>query len=160
MKLVLSNAIPRDTIVLGKYLGGMLSLFPIVFVSLIVALLMALSSGVAAFDGNDIAHVVLIFGVSLLYVSTWYLLGLLLSVWTKTAATTLILSMFIWVLLTSVHSNVVAFAVEKFPPYQSKPEAMFLQSAFDVWKRIQKGTRCLPQTERLRKYNKVNYLGT
>ena len=138
LKLVLSNSIPRDTIVLGKYLGGMLSLFPIVLVSLIVALLMALSSGVAAFDGNDIAHIVLIFGVSLLYVSTWYLLGLLLSVWTKTAATTLILSMFIWVMLTSVHSNVVAFAVEKFPPYQSKPEAMFLQSASEVWDQFRK----------------------
>ena len=138
LKLVLSNAIPRDTIVLGKYLGGMLSLFPIVLVSLIVALLMALSAGVAAFDGNDIAHIVLIFGVSLLYVSTWYLLGLLLSVWTKTAATTLILSMFIWVMLTSVHSNVVAFAVEKFPPYQSKPEAMFLQSASEVWDQFRK----------------------
>ena len=138
LKLVLSNAIPRDTIVLGKYLGGMLSLFPIVLVSLIVALLMALSSGVAAFDGNDIAHIVLIFGVSLVYVSTWYLLGLLLSIWTKTAATTLILSMFIWVILTSVHSNVVTFAVEKFPPHQSKPEAVFLQSAFDVWNEFKK----------------------
>ena len=138
LKLVLSNSIPRDTIVLGKYLGGMLSLFPIVLVSLIVALLMALSSGVAAFDGNDIAHVVLIFGVSLLYVSTWYLLGLLLSVWTKTAATTLILSMFIWVLLTSVHSNVVTFAVEKFPLYQLKPETMFLQSASDAWNEFKK----------------------
>ncbi len=138
LKLVLSNSIPRDTIVLGKYLGGMLSLLPIVLVSLIVALLMALSSGITAFDGNDIAHVVLIFGVSLLYVSTWYLLGLLLSVWTKTAATSLILSMFIWVLLTSVHSNVVTFAVEKFPPYQSKPEAMFLQSASDAWNQFGK----------------------
>ena len=138
LKLVLSNSIPRDTIVLGKYLGGMLSLFPIVLVSLIVALLLASSSGVAAFDGNDIAHIVLIFGVSLLYVSTWYLLGLLLSVWTKEAATTLILSMFIWVILTSVHSNVVTFAVDKFSPYQSQPEAAFLQPAFDVWGEFKK----------------------
>ncbi len=138
LKLVLSNPIPRDTIVLGKYLGGMLSLFPIVLMSLIVALIIALSSPVTAFNGNDIAHIVLIFAVSLLYVSTWYLLGLLLSVWTKTAATTLILSMFIWVLLTSVHSNVVAFAVEKFPPYQSKPEALFLQSASEVWDQFEK----------------------
>ncbi len=137
LKLVLSNSIPRDTIVLGKYLGGMLSLFPIVLVSLIVALLIALSSHVAAFDENDILHIVLIFGVSVLYVSTWYLLGLLLSVWTKTAATTLILSIFIWVILTTVHSNVVAFAVEKFPPYQ-KPEAAFLQPAFDVWNEFKK----------------------
>ena len=89
LKLVLSNAIPRDIIVLGKYLGGMLSLFPIVLISLIVALVIALSSRVTAFDGNDISHIVLIFAVSLLYVSTWYLLGLLLSIWTKTSATDL-----------------------------------------------------------------------
>ena len=138
LKLVLSNSIPRDTIVFGKYLGGMLSLFPIVLMSLIVALIIALSSPVTAFDGNDIAHIVLIFGVSLLYVSTWYLLGLLLSVWTKTAATTLILSMFIWVILTSVHSNAVAFAVEKFPPYKSNPESGALQPAFEVWDQFNK----------------------
>ena len=138
LKLVLSNSIPRDTIVFGKYLGGMLSLFPIVLMSLIVALIIALSSPVTAFDGNDIAHIVLIFGISLLYVSTWYLLGLLLSVWTKTAATTLILSMFIWVLLTSVHSNAVAFAVEKFPPYKSNPESAALQPAFEVWDQFKK----------------------
>ena len=138
LKLVLSNSIPRDTVVLGKYLGGMLSMFPIVLVSLIVALLIAFSSPVTGFDGNDIAHIVLIFGVSLLYVSTWYLLGLLLSVWTKEAATTLILSMFIWVVLTSVHANVVTFAVDKFSPYQSKSEGAFLQPAFDVWDEYKK----------------------
>ncbi len=138
LKLVLSNAIPRDVVVLGKYLGGMLSLFPIVLVSLIVALLLAISSPVTAFDGNDIAHIILIFGVSVLYVSTWYLLGLVLSVWTKEAATTLILSMFIWVILTSVHSNVVTFAVEKFPPHPSKSEEEVLQPTFDVWDQFRK----------------------
>ncbi len=137
LKLMLSNSIPRDTVVLGKYLGGMLSLFPIVLVSLLVALLIAISSPVTNFDGGDIAHIVLIFGVSLLYVSTWYLLGLLLSVWTKTAATTLILSMFIWVILTSVHSNVVAFAVEKFPPHSSE-DGDSLHLAFGVWDEYKK----------------------
>ena len=102
LKLVLSNAIPRDIIVLGKYLGGMLSLFPIVLISLIVALVIAFSSHVAAFDRNDISHIALIFAVSLLYVSTWYLLGLLLSIWTKSPATTLILSMVIWVMLRAI----------------------------------------------------------
>ena len=138
LKLVLSNAIPRDTIVFGKYLGGMLSLFPIVLVSLIVALLLAFSSPVIVFDGNDILHIMTIFGVSLLYVSTWYLLGLALSVWTKQAATTLILSMFIWVILTSVHSNVVAFGVEKFPPHPVKSEMSLIQPAADVWEQFKK----------------------
>ena len=138
LKLVLSNAIPRDVVVLGKYLGGMLSLFPIILVSLLVVLLISFTSPVTAFDGNDLAHIILIFGVSLLYVSTWYLLGLVLSVWTKEAATTLILSMFIWVILTSVHSNVVTFAVEKFPPHPSKSEQAVLQPAFDVWDQFRK----------------------
>ena len=138
LKLVLSNSIPRDVLVLGKYLGGMLSLFPIVVVSLLGVLLISFASPVTAFDGNDIAHIVLIFAVSLLYVSTWYLLGLVLSVWTKEATTTLILSMFIWVILTSVHSNVVTFAVEKFPPHPSKSEESVLQSAFDVWDQFRK----------------------
>ena len=138
LKLVLSNAIPRDVVVLGKYLGGMLSLFPIVLMSLLVVLLISFASPVTAFDGNDIAHIILIFGVSLLYVSTWYLLGLVLSVWTKEAATTLILSMFIWVILTSVHSNVVTFAVEKFPPHPSKSEQSVLQPAFEVWDQFRK----------------------
>ena len=138
LKLVLSNAVPRDVIVLGKYLGGMLSLFPIVLVSLIVALVIALSSRATAFDGNDISHIVLIFAGSLLYVSTWYLLGLLLSIWTKAPATTLILSMVIWVMLTIVHSNMATIVVEKFPPYQSKPEAELVKSAGDVWDQFRK----------------------
>ncbi len=138
LKLVLSNAIPRDMIVLGKYLGGMLSLFPIVLMSLIVALIIVLSSRVTAFDGNDISHIVLIFAVSLLYVSTWYLLGLLLSIWTKTPATTLILSMVIWVMLTIVHSNMATFVVEQFPPHYSKPEAAYVQSASEVWDQFRK----------------------
>ena len=138
LKLVLSNAIPRDTIVLGKYLGGMLSLFPIVLVSLIVALLIAVSSPVTGFDGNDIAHIVLIFAVSLLYVSTWYLLGLLLSVWTKETSTTLILSMFLWVILTSVHANVATFAVTKFSPHRPDSEEKVFQQTIQLWNDFRK----------------------
>ncbi len=133
LRLVLSNAISRNTFVLGKYLGGMLSLFPIVLVSLMAALLIAQSSPATLFDGKDIARILLIFVLSLLYVSIWYLLGLLLSIWTKEATTTLILSMFIWVILTVVHSNVTAFAVEKFPPRTSKPEAQLTQQASELW---------------------------
>ena len=138
LKLVLSNAIPRDTIVLGKYLGGMLSLFPIVVVSLVAALLVAFSSSNIAFDGNDIAHVVLIFAVSLLYVSTWYLLGLLLSIWTREATTTLILSMFIWVVLTSVHANVATFAVTKFSPHKPESEKEIFFQTNQLWDEFRK----------------------
>ena len=96
LKLVLSNPIPRDTLIFGKYLGGMLSLFPIVVMSFAVGIVMAYAALllILMLAIYYVSSWVLV--VSLLYISICYLLGLLLSVWTKTAATTLILSMLYW----------------------------------------------------------------
>ena len=133
LKLVLSNPVPRDALVLGKYLGGVLSLFPIVVVSFTVGIVIAYASPATDFDVGDLLRLVVVLVVSLLYVSICYLLGMLLSVWTKEASTTLILSMFIWGLLTIVHSNIAAFAVEKFPPHKLQPEKEALQQIEQLW---------------------------
>ncbi len=133
LKLVLSNPIPRDTLVIGKYLGGMLSLFPIVIVSFIVGILIAYVSPATTFNSSDPLRLATVLIVSLLYVSTCYLLGMLLSVWTKEATTTLILSMFIWGILTIVHSNIATFAVMKFPPNQPQAEKEILQHIEQGW---------------------------
>ena len=133
LKLMLSNPIPRDRLVLGKYLGGMLSLFPIVVMSFTVGMVIASASPATDFDVGDLLRLVMVLVVSLLYVSTCYLLGLLLSVWTKEAATTLILSMFIWGILTIVHSNIATFAVAKFPPYKLQPEKEARQQVKKIW---------------------------
>ena len=133
LKLVLSNPIPRDTLVLGKYLGGVVSLFPIVVLSFTVAIVIAYASPATDFSGDDLLRLVMVLAVSLLYVSICYLLGMLLSVWTKEAATTLILSMFIWGMVTIVHSNIAAFAVAKFPPYKLQPEKEARQQVGEIW---------------------------
>lgn len=133
LKLVLSNPIPRDRLVLGKYLGGMLSLFPIVVMSFTVGMVIASASPATDFNVGDLLRLAMVLVVSLLYVSTCYLLGLLLSVWTKEAATTLILSMFIWGILTIVHSNIATFAVAKFPPYKLQPEKAARQQVKKIW---------------------------
>ncbi len=133
LKLVLSNPIPRDTLIFGKYLGGMLSLFPIIVMSFTVGIVMAYASPATDFDVGDLLRLVMVLVVSLLYVSICYLLGMFLSVWTKEAATTLILSMFIWGILTIIHSNVATFAVTKFPPAKSQPEKEVLQQIGKIW---------------------------
>ena len=133
LKLVLSNPIPRDVLVLGKYLGGVLSLFPIVVMSFTVGIVIAYASPATDLDVGDLLRLVMVLFVSLLYVSICYLLGMLLSVWTKEAATTLILSMFIWGILTIVHSNIATFAVAKFPPRKPQPEKEVLQQIDQMW---------------------------
>ncbi|MXZ00677.1 ABC transporter permease, partial [Candidatus Poribacteria bacterium] len=138
LKLVLSNPIPRDALVLGKYLGGVLSLFPIVTISFTVGLVIAYASPATDFDVGDLLRLVMVLLISLLYVSICYLLGMLLSVWTKEAATTLILSMFIWGILTIVHSNIATFAVAKFPPHKSQPEKEARQQIAQIWEDFKK----------------------
>lgn len=133
LKLVLSNPIPRDTLVIGKYLGGMLSLFPMVVISFIIGILIAYASPATDFNSGDLLRLVAVLILSLLYVSTCYLLGMLLSVWTKEATTTLILSMFIWGILTILHSNIATFAVMKFPLYQPQVEKEVLQYIEQRW---------------------------
>ena len=133
LKLVLSNPIPRDAFVLGKYLGGMLSLFPIVVMSFTVGIAIAYASPATDFDVGDLLRFVMVLVISLSYVSICYLLGLLLSIWTKEAATTLILSMFIWGILTIVHSNVATFAVDKFPLYKLQSEKEVRQQIAQIW---------------------------
>ncbi|MDE0014850.1 MAG: ABC transporter permease [Candidatus Poribacteria bacterium] len=138
LKLVLSNPIPRDVLVLGKYLGGVLSLFPIVVISFTVGVVIAYASPATDFDIGDLLRLVMVLLVSLLYVSICYLLGMLLSVWTKEAATTLILSMFIWGILTIIHSNAATFAVAKFPLYKSQPEKETRQQIGQLWEDFKK----------------------
>jgi len=133
LKLVLSNPIPRDALMLGKYLGGVLSLFPIVVMSFTIGILIAYAYPATDLNVGDLLRLVMVLLVSLLYVSICYLLGMLLSVWTKEAATTLILSMFIWGILTIIHSNIATFAVMKFPPYHPKTETEILQRIEQGW---------------------------
>ena len=133
LKLVLSNPIPRDALVLGKYLGGLLSLFPIVVISFTVGMVIAYASPATDFNIGDLLRLVTVLLVSLLYVSICYLLGMLLSVRTKAAATTLILSMFIWGILTILHSNIATFAVAKFPPHKPQPEKETRQQIEQLW---------------------------
>ena len=133
LKLVLSNPISRNTLVVGKYFGGMLSLFPMVVISFIIGILIAYASPATDFNSADLFRLVAVLILSLLYVSTCYLLGMLLSVWTKEATTTLILSMFIWGILTILHSNIATFAVMKFPPYQPQAEKEILQHIQQRW---------------------------
>ena len=101
--------------------------------------------------------------VAIYYVSSWSSVfrcytypsvifwDLLLSVRTENGqATTLILSMFIWGILTTVHSNVATFAVAKFPPSKSQPEEEMLQQIGQIWEDFQGRTGYLyPQGIRL-----------
>jgi len=99
LAVMLSNPIPRHHVLLGKFLGGMISIAIPLAVGLLTGLLVALLYGSAVLDGSAWIRIGLVFLCSLLYLSTVFMLGILVSARTKRSATSLVILLFIWVVL-------------------------------------------------------------
>lgn len=119
LSLTLSNAISRNTLLIGKYLGGMLSLSVPLLISLLVGLQVILFSPHIIVTIADWGRIALFCVVSLVYVSVFYTLGLIFSSRTSRSATALMLVMFFWVVFVLIWPNVSAFVVSKVVPVRS-----------------------------------------
>jgi ABC-type transport system involved in multi-copper enzyme maturation permease subunit len=85
LSLALSNSVPRSRILLGKYLGGLVSVaVPLALCFILGALYLLISKNVEA-DTNSFASMGLLYCVSLLYLSCILLLGIFASSITKTS---------------------------------------------------------------------------
>ena len=129
--LTLSCAIPRPTLLLGKYIAGIVSIsFPLV-ASFVAGLLVIQSSAYVSFSSSDWGRILLIFLVSMLYVSLFFLIGLFLSTRTHRSSITLMFSMCVWVLFVLIVPNLTVLLVEHTSPMQS--ENPYKAQADEVW---------------------------
>ncbi len=107
--LSLSQSVPRDKLIIGKYLGGVLSLsLPLLF-SLLGAVTLAIVSPYIGFTAGEWLRIGIMIVVSFIYISAFYLLGMLISSKTHRASTSLVISLFLWVLIVPVYPNAVTF---------------------------------------------------
>lgn len=122
LKLMMSNSIPRSSILLGKYLSALLSISLPIGVSVIISLLMITLSGKVSLTASDYIRILLIVMASLLYISLLYLVGLLISTKARRAATSLMVAMFVWVFLTLIYPNAGAFLADQIIRASPSPE--------------------------------------
>lgn len=100
LRLTLSNAIPRHNIIIAKYLGNFITfLIPFVVAMLISVIILSLSGIIPLFQGDNMLRLLLIMGVSLLFISGFFNLGLMISSLTQHSLTSQIVLLFLWVLL-------------------------------------------------------------
>ena len=85
LSLALSNSVPRAKILLGKYLGALLSIAVPLALCFILSILLVLFSKAASLDANFFMFIGLLYVASLLYLSCILLLGILASSRTKTS---------------------------------------------------------------------------
>ncbi len=100
LRLSISNSLPRHHILIGKYLGHFITfLIPYLMALLIGILFLSLSGAIALFHGDNPIRLLAIIFVSIIFISVFFNLGLMVSTLTKRSLTAQISLLFIWVLL-------------------------------------------------------------
>ena len=111
LRLVLSHPVGRGSILLAKYLAAMVCLLLPVLMSLLLALIQCSFARSLQFNTDDFLRIGGIVLTTIVYLSVFYLIGLLISTTTRRAATSLMLCMFLWVVLVLVYPNWSRFAL-------------------------------------------------
>ncbi len=120
LKQTLSTSLPRRTVVLGKFIGGCLSLLVPFTIGVLSGLLyIALSPDVIT-RATDTAVFAVLIAASWLYISAFYALGLLVSARSQTSGTAVLKSIFAWALLVLVLPNVSPFLAARLYRIPSK----------------------------------------
>jgi len=111
LRLVISHPVRRGSILLAKYIGAMVCLLIPVLMSLLMALILLSSTSSIQLDGEDFLRIGGIILTTTIYLSAFYLIGVLISTTTRRTATSLMLCMFLWVALVLVYPNWSRFTI-------------------------------------------------
>lgn len=89
-------------------------------ISVLLALFLLTTSGSIALSGEDFLRILGILLTSAIYLSTFYLIGLLISTVSRRTATALILVMFVWVMLVLVYPSLTVATLDRLISIEEK----------------------------------------
>lgn len=134
LSLALSNAIPRDTVLLGKYIGAVLTLgIPLAFGLLINLLIVNLSG--FQFDSGQWLKIAVFVGISVLYLSIFLLTGMLVSSRCPKSSTSVAILLFIWVVAVIIVPATGRIISEKYVrvPTRMEVDSMIHEAGTEIW---------------------------
>ena len=98
LRLTLSNAVARRTVLTGKFLSSLISLSVVFTSGVLVNLLLLYLSGTLQLNAEEWGRIGGIFVVGLIYISVFIALGILISTLVNNASTSLVILLLIWVI--------------------------------------------------------------
>ncbi len=119
LKLICSNSLPRATVLFGKLLGGTASLLiPFLISILCAAIYIALDPGVmwqpvdwAAFGALTVA--------SMLFISLFYMMGMMVSALSKSSSVSILKAVLLWVIIVLIIPNLGPYVSTELYPIPS-----------------------------------------
>ena len=137
LRLTMANSVSRPVILLAKYISAMACLILPLIISLLLALILFSVSGSILLKSDDWLRIGGILLTSIIYLSAFYLIGLLISATTRRTATALMLSMVIWSSLVLIYPSLSVFTVNRLWHTPSQLEAAY-QEIEQIWERFEK----------------------
>jgi len=109
LRLVISNSISRTEILFGKFIGGTISLVIPFILSLLAGGLYISINPAIQWDGSAWAELALLTAASITFITLFYLLGLMVSTFSRYSTTSILNCLFLWILLILVIPNVCPY---------------------------------------------------
>ena len=131
LRLVLTHPVRRGHILLAKYISAMSCLLVPLLISLLLAVILLTTSTAISLSTGDFLRIGGIILSSIVYLSVFYFIGMLISAVTRRTGTALMLAMFVWGFWVLVYPNAVLAAIA--PPEASQPRMV---SAYEEIKQI------------------------
>lgn len=127
LRLVLTYPASRGHILLAKYIAAMLCLLVPLLLGFLLAIILLTTSPTVSFSMPDFLRVGGIVLTSLVYVSAFYLTGILISAASRRTSTALMLSMFVWGGLVLVYPNMLLAAIQQTGSPETRTAGTFNQ---------------------------------
>ena len=119
LRQILCTQTSRTQVVIGKILGGGLTLMPILGLSFLISALVLEGSQGILMTWEDRARIGAVFFLGLAYGMLFLMLGVLLSTRTQRSSTSLMLGLFVWVFWVIVVPNISLSIAERLNPLAS-----------------------------------------
>ena len=119
LKQILSNSVGRAPFIIGKSVGGLISLAMILFIPFLIALLMLMLLFGVSFTGDETIRLVLLATVLFAYLAVFYMLGMFMSALSRSSFISFLLCLFIWVLSVAIIPRIAVEAAGQLSPAPS-----------------------------------------
>ena len=109
LKLLLSNQVKRSDLFLGKVSGIILTFIPLLLVCYMLVFIILWISPSVSLSADDYIRILLLFVLSLLYLSFFIFLGCYISSKTRASSSSLIINLFIWCFFLFLLPNAMSY---------------------------------------------------
>ena len=127
LRLVLTHPVRRGHILLAKYISAMLCLLVPLLMSLLLAVILLTTTPSISLNADDFLRIGGIILTTVMYLSIFYFIGMLISAATRRTRTALMLSMFVWGFLVLVYPNMILAVVPQSEAPQARRASAFNQ---------------------------------